>query len=51
MDDPYLVPRQDSMTDNEFTFIVTAAVASFLAQLISLFLGAIFIVNALNRDF
>ena len=34
-----MAPKQDSMPDNEYTFIVTAAVASFLAQLISLFLG------------
>ena len=51
MDDVSLAPRQDLMPDNEYTFIVTAAIASFLAQLISIFLDATFIVNALNRDF
>ena len=40
MDDVFLVPRQDSSLGNDYTFILTAAVATFLAQLISLFLGA-----------
>ena len=40
MDDVFLVPRQNSSLGNDYTFILTAAVATFLAQLISLFLGA-----------